>query len=515
MAHIIRDSFDFYSTVNDAQTLWSVMGGTGTSLVRGRFLPGQAFAVSSSAANINLQYTSSGNVTTWFIHVSVFRSTAFSGSSAQSVLKLVLRDAATDQMAIHFREDGAIETTRGSVLGTNTVDTWTSAWVAQTWTHFEIKVVINNSTGSIEFRKDGATSADHSASSLNIRATSNNFAQTFQVVSGTHGVTSIGQAYLDDLWVYDDSGSAPNGFIGDVRAIPLMPNADTADADFTPLTSGGTAGTTITGGNSGTINADTIYWEQFVAPIGGLLSGSVTVNVNTALTGKAKLAIYDSDAYDETNSEENPKTLLTTSNEVTNPGTGNQTFTFASPPTLRKGRKYFWAMLIDTTRTTFLTTDTTTGSHTRFTASNTYVSGFPTTAPTLTRVALQRDFTINTSIASSHFGNVNEDVQDGATSYVQSSNIADVDLYNLFDLASTPTSIFGVSVRSVMAKSDAGARGGQVEIKSGSTVTDLTAKNLSTTFTHYSDTQDTDPDTSAAWTATGVNSLKIGPKVAS
>ena len=39
---------------------------------------------------------------------------------------------------------------------------------------------------------------------------------------------------LDDVYVCDTSGSRNNDFLGDVKVVTLRPNADTAQADFTP-----------------------------------------------------------------------------------------------------------------------------------------------------------------------------------------------------------------------------------------------------------------------------------------
>ena len=64
-----------------------------------------------------------------------------------------------------------------------------------------------------------------------------------------------------------------------------------------------------------------------------------------------------------------------------------------------------------------------------------------------------------------------------------------------------------------MQKGDAGARSGQVQVKSGATTVQSTALVLATTW-QWSERVDTvDPNTSAGWTNSAVNALQIGPVV--
>jgi hypothetical protein len=97
-----------------------------------------------------------------------------------------------------------------------------------------VKVVINNTTGSITVRKDGATSDTWSATGVNTRGgTASNYANKVGVVSGSGSAVS---SYFNDLLFYSGSGAAPNTWIGDVRALQLLPNADTAQRDFSRST---------------------------------------------------------------------------------------------------------------------------------------------------------------------------------------------------------------------------------------------------------------------------------------
>ena len=107
---------------------------------------------------------------------------------------------------------------------------------------------------------------------------------------------------------------------------------------------------------------------------------------------------------------------------------------------------------------------------------------------------------------------VSEAHQDGATSYVFDSTPGDADFYNIGSIASTPTATIAVTTRGYMAKSDAGARTGAVQIKSGGTTVASATATLGTSFGWVWRTDTTDPATGAAWTAVAVNAAQIGPK---
>jgi hypothetical protein len=103
----------------------------------------------------------------------------------------------------------------------------------------------------------------------------------------------------------------------------------------------------------------------------------------------------------------------------------------------------------------------------------------------------------------------------GDLSYVTSSTVGAEDRYNFASLSSTPANIAGVKVSALLRKTDVGARTITLQLKSGSTEVTGSSQSPATSYAYFSAYQDTDPNTSAAWTASGVNSLSAGTKVAS
>jgi hypothetical protein len=125
----------------------------------------------------------------------------------------------------------------------------------------------------------------------------------------------------------------------------------------------------------------------------------------------------------------------------------------------------------------------------------------------------QKDFTPNTGTAD--FSRVNETLVDGDTSYVQASVIGNRDLYTVGALSSTPTAIDAVQLVSFAEKTDATTRTIYNSLQSAGTDSDGTAFNLAASYGRFDRMLPTDPNGGGAWTASRVNGLQIGPKVAS
>ena len=102
----------------------------------------------------------------------------------------------------------------------------------------------------------------------------------------------------------------------------------------------------------------------------------------------------------------------------------------------------------------------------------------------------------------------------GDLSCVSSNTVGAEDLYNFSSLSSTPYNIAGVKVSALLRKTDSGARTVTVPLKSGSVEAAGSSQTPIASYVYYSNYQDTDPNTSASWTESGVNSLTAGAKIA-
>jgi len=111
---------------------------------------------------------------------------------------------------------------------------------------------------------------------------------------------------------------------------------------------------------------------------------------------------------------------------------------------------------------------------------------------------------------SNNYDRVNQAPADGDTTYISSSNVGDIDLYDMGALGFTPAQIHAVQTAIVARKDDATLRQVRAKLKSGSTTADGGDHTLGTSYNTFRELLTQDPDTSAAWSASGVNAVQVG-----
>jgi len=487
------DSFDLYTNAADVSPgFWDTYAaGSGPFVAQpGRFAGGRSWG---PASNWSFSKSSGQNDAVHHINLAFIFTSAISGTTQGTYF--TFRDGATAQATVAIRSDGALQLYSGSNGGT-LLDTYPLNPVVNQWFVFEVEVVINNTTGSWTIKKSGNTgTADHTLGSLNTRAgTTNNYANALIVGMGG----GFGNFNFDDLLWRSDPTAVP--WAGDIRSYTRMPASD-QQKQFTPnLTSTtqniNTAATTSGGGFS--------IYSIFNPQIDGQLT-SVGVSMNTAYTGNVKVALFS------TNASNNPGTVIASAANLVNPAVGFNTTTFASPPTVMRGTQYFIGTMPDGSATFNAGSASTLGRYTNSTTNPSYAA-FPQANPQIygnsNPIVLQATLT-----AVDNFSFVNEAQQDGTTTYVFDSTAGDADLYGIASIPTSPASTVCVTTRAFMQKSDAGTRSSAVQLKSGSTTVASPSTPMTTGFSWNYRTDLTDPATGAAWTATGVNNVQIGPTV--
>jgi hypothetical protein len=483
MAWSWGDGIDLYSAAADMVAGYWDSGAGAPTLVAGRFAGSQALNI--QATTVSLTKSSGTNDAVHHLVVAFCQTAALSGTTLGAYLQLL--DGTTGQCAIVFRSDGAILLTSGTAGGT-TLATYTGAVTASnTWFGFEFEIVINNTTGSFNVRKNGNTSNDFSSGSIDTQNSANAYANKLTV--GMQATVTAHQ--IDDLFWRSDASSV--AWMGDLRCFTRMPASD-ASVQFSrpPINVAGTNPINSTTSKA----ADAGMMASFVAAFSGTIA-SGTVSIATGGTGNMKAAIYDATRT----------TVLATSNAVVNPVAGSNAITFGTPLTVTKGTTYYLAVDQDFTIVYSFCNN-------GFAFTTTYAS-FPAAGPTTTSFSAGPVFTLSIS-PTVNAEMVNEAQQDGATSYVYDSTVNDADFYNIGTIASTPASTIAVTTRGYMQKDDAGSRTASVQIKSGSTTVASPTLTLTTSGWQWAWRMDlVDPNTGAAWTASAVNAVNIGPKVIS
>jgi hypothetical protein len=495
MGWIVGDGWDYYANPADlAHSVWDSYTSNPSFQTPGRF-GGQSL---NAGWNDDLVKNFPGNESTIYVCFAYYRNDAQSPSpGAEWYFRL--QDAGTDQVVICVNSDGSLTLRRGGTTGT-IVATYPNAFPQALWTHFQCQVVIDPTAGSFAVRRNGAITNSFSATALNTRTTANSYANAFVLgkINGTYG-----NSYADDLLVFGSSGAAPNTWVGDVRAICLMANGDTAQKNFapTPVTGFQFFNPAMSGGCSG--SANTIYWQgpAWSPPRSGPVT-KIQLSFNSTPTGNVQVAVYDA-----TGPGGQPGNLLGTSSVLTNPASGSWLdFPFPTQVPVSAGQKYWCAVLGSVA---FSITGQ--GFNNGYQMAQPFASGFPAVAPTMTVVNYLIPGFVVWSISNA--ATVSEALANGDTDYVASSNVNDEDLYVLDHMPVTPFAIIGVTSHVYIRKSDAGTRQGQIRVKSGTTEVAGTDTAVSSSWAYLSRVDTVDPSTGAAWTLAAVNALQVGQKV--
>jgi hypothetical protein len=230
------DGFDFWSTLADgiAPNNWFTGANATTSAVITRFDVGRAVSIGNGGY---LYRVLSGNRTVMFFNFGNYYNSSIVPPGQGTIQYYInLLDVSTAQCSITFFNDGSIKLMSAINGGGSVLATYTNAFSGFQWNHFQIKVTINNTTGSIHIRKDGATSDSFSATGLNTRnGTANNYINQFDIVN--RNALQVVPTVLDDFYCFTgDDATAPADFQGDVRAFQVMPNGNSTPLQFTPST---------------------------------------------------------------------------------------------------------------------------------------------------------------------------------------------------------------------------------------------------------------------------------------
>lgn len=100
-----------------------------------------------------------------------------------------------------------------------------------------------------------------------------------------------------------------------------------------------------------------------------------------------------------------------------------------------------------------------------------------------------------------------------STDYVGSGTTGQKDTYAMADLPNGVTTVYGVQLNGLMAKSDATLGQARLLLRTGGTDYGGTTRALTTTYTGYYDLYEINPVTAVQWTPTDVNGMESGMEV--
>ena len=160
-----------------------------------------------------------GNYTTLFMNFALY----INGSETEDLF--VFRDSGSEQVTLRIVPSGndyQLQFRRGgTTLGTS------ATYSASSWRAHYVKIVVNNSTGEVEIATDGTLSVDLTAQDT--QQTGNAYIN--EILVGIHAASG-GTVRLDDIQVYDNSGSKNNTIVNDITVEERLADGDGTDTEW-------------------------------------------------------------------------------------------------------------------------------------------------------------------------------------------------------------------------------------------------------------------------------------------
>lgn len=506
MAIIMIEGFDKYKQIAGALfgSDWNtVISNNVFDGYAGSFAPGAFFGDSFRCGqNSGLYKALLGNFKTLIFGIRFFQP-----GPALNNFCVTLGDGTTNQWTVRTTDSGFFQVCRGSeggprfgLQGSTILQTSTANVSINTWHYLEAKVTIGTSDGAWDVYLDNMLIM--SMTGQNTQVSGNAFSSSFQF----HSIDQQGGALVDDLYIFDTTGSFCNDVVGDSVVETQFPNGD---SDVEMAVAAATFGDIYQYGGTA-FNGNANLWLRPYTPAANCTINAVGIKPNqTNLTAKYTMCIYA-----DTGSNA-PGNLMSSGHEIEGTVTnvylnGNLT----SPQSLIGGVQYWIGFICDTNVGLCMATNTNTKG---FTAGNTYTSGVPAVAPTMT--GNQSDYILYGVVTTTtHYTEVNQlPIGSPLINYITNTAVGDQDLYTFPALTLNPLHVWGVKVSSFSAKSDAGARTISMITRSGATQDEGDSPNQSTTlsYQYYHSQWGNDPNDGLAWNYTKVNSATSGIKVKS
>lgn len=347
------------------------------------------------------------------------------------------------------------------------------------------------------------------------RQSGNSYANVFAFTTFGDGIGGTPIITVDDFYLFDSTTAFNNTvLLSNPYVLTQFPLGD----HQTQFSNGGNVfGNTYSclipsfGLTTYTTGADKLYLAQFTPNVNCTLN-DVVINIGTTSPGNAstnmKGVVYSDLAGV-------PNTLLSSGTQVTGYTTGQQVqLPLVAPQALTAGTPYWLGLISDLGATL---QDFITGVTTGYVASNTYSGGAPGTAPAMTANQASVYMFGLCSGAATNWESEALDPPIGDLSYVSSATVNIADLYTFPALPANVQQVYTVGIEGHCRITVAGTHTFDLVMSSGGTSSNGTNAPITPTLNYawYKTHFDTDPHTSAAWTAIAVANSYCGPKVVS
>lgn len=371
-------------------------------------------------------------------------------------------------------------------------------------------------SSSYAFYLDGAAFMSGTGNTGNGQTTAN------EITIGADGSTNTSDMTLDDFYLFDNTGSFNNAvLLTNPRIETRYPTSD-SQTQWTNngnvlvpsgvVQTGVSSITSTTGAPGGSALLAKLVLMKVIPGANCTLQSVAFQPAGSSTTAKHKSVLY-------TDSAGAPNTLVATGTEVIGVLSGTvETLPFGSGQSLTGGTSYWIGYITDSTVSLNFYDNTTSVG---VSATNTYGSGAPATAPAMT-AGSSWEMWGNATGATVDWVSVNQNPPSGVgpagdNGTIKSSTSGNEDLYGFPALSGTATTVYAVAVKANVRMTDVGNRTLDLRLKSsGSDSAGSTAGQIpGSTYGWQSSYFDSNPNGSIAWTPTTANAATAGPKVAS
>jgi hypothetical protein len=410
----------------------------------------------------------------------------------------VFTDGGTPQVAFDWNATGNLVVRsglNGTILGTSAGNIGANSTHTLSW---DITI---GTTAAFQFWVDGVSFLSGTGDTGG--GTVNNQVNSFAFYNTAVNWTGI----FDDLYLFDSTGSTNNAvLLTNPRVETGFPNSDSAvQFSFGAAIVGkpywATAGTIAPGANQ-------LFIRPFTPVLSCTLNSVSVIPSATSAVAKFKAVLYS-------DSSGSPDTLTATGAETVGTTAGIAlTSAFGAGQSLTGGTQYWLGFITDTSVALHVVDAGTAGQR----KANTYTSGAPA-GPLTGMTTGQNNWVIygNVSGISVNYAEVNLNPPADDLSFVFSATVGHEDLYGFPALSTTPSNIYVVAVKGYIRNATSGGRTIDLRMKSNTTTSSGSNPGQSpgTSYLWFGSHFETDPDTSASWTISGLNAAKSGEKIAS
>lgn len=418
---------------------------------------------------------------------------------------IVFGDTGVDQFALTIESSGQLGVRKGngtagdSALYGVLVATSAEAIPTGASVHLDLDVTIGGS-GHVKAYIDGvATSLD---ATVDTQATANATANELRFAATGSNAISSSYIEIDNLFIRGNPSGAPL-LINPIVETHFPTGDYSIDFAFGAGVLGDDAPRTTATNSPG---AGQLVLRRFTPDVDCTLDSITFLPEATSATAKFKVAAYADNAGA-------PGARLSDGVEVVGCTDGvEKTGDLVTPQALTAGTPVWLALYGDTAISLRLADDELNGCK----LANAYGGGAAASAAAAT--ATQVDWLLFGSVsgvASDFWSVVDDNPFSSDWSYMTSSTPGDADRFTFPNLYSTPTTIISVGVKGLLWRADAGARTASLLTKSAASESTGSASGfgLNLTATLVESYWDLDPDTAAAWNASGVNNAKHGYQI--